>query len=271
MSILTQERDVIIGMGDVGSAFSKLLWREGEPLEGYDIDSTKCFQNSCNSTDQIYFLHICIPFKKFPDFKSSVLKSIEVYKPKAIVIHSTVAPRTTQKIQSEVNIPVFYSPIRGVHARMIEDMKRYTKFYSVEKKFSASDVEKTYEQRLNKAGVKTKKMSSPVTLELAKILTDTSYYGWLIAYAQKTKMIADSYGVDFDEMWAFSEEIQKFLNNRPKMYAGMIGGHCVLPNLELLDDDTLLLIKEINKEFSKEKKLPREVYSLKPLLRNKKK
>jgi len=250
---LTKERDVIIGMGEVGSAFSKLLQREGEPLEGYDIDSKKCFQHSCNSTDLIYFLHICIPFKKFPEFSSSVKKSIQDIKPKAIVIHSTVAPKTTQKIQSEVDIPVLYSPIRGVHARMIDDMKRYTKFYSVEKKFSNPVIEKAYENRLSKAGVTTKKMSSPITLELAKILTDTSYYGWLIAYAQKTKMIADDYGVDFDEMWAFSDEIQKFLNNRPKMYAGMIGGHCVLPNLELLGDDTLLLIKEINKEFSEGK------------------
>ena len=241
-------------MGEVGSAFSKILQRKGEPLEGFDVDSKKCFQNSCNSSDKIYFLHICIPFKKFQDFKSAVLKSIEDYKPKAIVIHSTVAPKTTQKIQSEVDIPVFYSPIRGVHARMIDDMKRYTKFYSIEKKFSNADVEKTFEQRMNKAGVATKKLSTPVTLELAKILTDTSYYGWLIAYAQKTKMIADTYGVDFDEMWSFSDEIQKFLQNRPKMYAGMIGGHCILPNLDLIDDDTLLLIKEINKEFSEGQK-----------------
>jgi len=181
-------------------------------------------------------------------------KSIQDFKPKAIVIHSTLAPKTTQKIQSKVDIPVFYSPIRGVHSRMVEDMKRYTKFYSVEKNFSDVDIEKAFENRLKQAGLKPKKMSSPITLELAKILTDTSYYGWLIAYAQKTKMIADSYGVDFEEMWAFSDEIQKFLNNRPKMYAGMIGGHCVLPNLELLGDDTLLLIKEINKEFSKENK-----------------
>ena len=241
-------------MGEVGSAFSKLLQREGEPLEGYDIDLKKCFQYSCNSTDQIYFLHICIPFKKFPEFRSSILKYIEDFKPKAIVIHSTVAPKTTQKIQSEVTIPVFFSPVRGVHSRMIEDMKRYTKFYSVEKKFNKPDVEKAYEKKMSNAGIQTKKLSSPITLELAKILTDTSYYGWLIAYAQKTKMIADNYGVDFDEMWSFSDEIQKFLNNRPKLYAGMIGGHCVLPNLDLLDDDTLLLIKEINKQFSKEKK-----------------
>jgi len=133
MSLLTQERDVIIGMGEVGSAMFKILARDGVPLEGYDVEPKKCSKNSCNPDDQIFFLHICIPFKKFSKFSSSVKKSIQDFKPKAIVIHSTVAPRTTQKIQSEVNIPVFYSPIRGVHARMIEDMKRYTKFYSVEK------------------------------------------------------------------------------------------------------------------------------------------
>ncbi len=254
MGRMPQERDVVIGMGEVGSAFSKLLRREGEPLEGYDIDLKKCFQNSCNPDDIIYFLHICIPFKQFPEFRTSVLQSIEKYKPKAIAIHSTVAPKTTQKIQSEVEIPVLYSPIRGVHTRMIDDMKRYAKFYSVDKKFSGTDVEKAYEKRMSKAGVSTKKISTTVTLELAKILTDTSYYGWLIAYAQKTKMIADNYGVDFDEMWSFSDEIQKFLNNRPKMYAGMIGGHCILPNLDLIGDDTLLMIKEINREFSEGKK-----------------
>ena len=84
MRILTHQRDIIIGMGEVGSAFSKILQRKGEPLEGYDIDSTKCFKNSCNHDDQIYFLHICIPFKKFSAFRTSVLKSIDDYKPKAI-------------------------------------------------------------------------------------------------------------------------------------------------------------------------------------------
>jgi len=249
---LSLERDVIVGMGEVGSGLSKILLKEGKPLEGYDIDPKKCFQNSCNRTDHIFFLHICIPFKKFPEFRLSILKFVQDYKPKAIVIHSTVAPKTTQKIQSDLDIPVLYSPVRGVHSRMIDDMKRYTKYYSLDKKFPRINVEKAFEIQMSKAGIKTKKMSNSVTLELAKILTDTSYYGWLIAYAQKTKMIADNYGVDFDEMWSFSDEIQKFLNNRPKMFAGMIGGHCILPNLDLIDDDTLLLIKEINKQFAKD-------------------
>ena len=92
-------------------------------------------------------------------------------------------------------------------------------------------------------------MSNPLTLELSKIIVDTSYYGWLINYAQITYMIARKYNVNYDEMWSFSDEIHKFLGNRPKMYPGFIGGHCVIPNLELIRNDELSLINKINKSL----------------------
>ena len=103
-------------------------------------------------------------------------------------------------------------------------------------------------------GVKTKHMSKPVTLELAKILCDTSYLGWLINYSQITNVIAKTYDVDYDEMWIFSDEIHKLLGNRPKMYPGYIGGHCVIPNLELINNQTLNLIKKMNDIYVKNKK-----------------
>ena len=64
-------------------------------------------------------------------------------------------------------------------------------------------------------------------------------------------MIADKYSVDYDEMWLFSDEIHKFLGNRPKMFPGFIGGHCVIPNLELIDEKSLNQIDQINKIFKK--------------------
>ena len=100
-------------------------------------------------------------------------------------------------------------------------------------------------------GIKTKKMSMPETLELAKIICDTSYLGWLVNYAQLSNMIAIEHGVNYDEMWSFTEEIQKFLGNRPKMYPGHIGGHCVIPNLGLLDNQTLNIIKKLNNSYKK--------------------
>ena len=52
-------------------------------------------------------------------------------------------------------------------------------------------------------------------------------------------------------MWTFADEIQKLLKNRPKMFPGFIGGHCVIQNLDLISDKTLNLIKEINLDYAK--------------------
>jgi arginine/lysine/ornithine decarboxylase len=107
---------------------------------------------------------------------------------------------------------------------------------------------------MRKSGVKTKRMSDPLTLELAKVVCDTSYYGWLINYAQISQIITSKYKVDYDEMWSFADEIHKFLGNRPKLFPGYIGGHCVIPNLELMNDYSLNQIKKINESFRKFKK-----------------
>jgi hypothetical protein len=64
-------------------------------------------------------------------------------------------------------------------------------------------------------------------------------------------MIAIKHNVDHEEMWSFSDEIHKFLGNRPKMFPGFIGGHCVIPNLDLIDDDALGIIRTINSDYAK--------------------
>ena len=46
------------------------------------------------------------------------------------------------------------------------------------------------------------------------------------------------------------------------MFPGIIGGHCVIPNLELVHDHTLNPIKELNTAYkSKPKKLKRIITS----------
>ena len=119
---------------------------------------------------------------------------------------------------------------------------------------------KTFSRKMKNCGVKTRQMSTPETLELGKILCDTSYLGWLINYAQLTNMIAIQYNIDYDEMWTFSDEIHKFLGNRPKMYPGFIGGHCVIPNLDLMHNQTLDLIKKINTMYSKKVKNTKTIH-----------
>ena len=195
-------------------------------------------------------MHICIPFNKL--FISEVRKLEKKFKPRLIVIHSTISPHTTEKLQNKLEIPIIYSATRGVHKRMLRDLKRYVKFYSIyENAPNSKWASKIFENKLKKCNVKYQKMSTPLTLELAKIICDTSYYGWLINYAQISKIITEKENVDYDEMWKFSDEIHKILKNRPKMFPGFIGGHCVIPNLELIDDDSLNQISTINKIFKK--------------------
>ena len=56
------------------------------------------------------------------------------------------------------------------------------------------------------------------------------------------------------------EEIHKILGNRPKMYRGFIGGHCVIPNLDLIQNQTLDLIKSINEKYSKQVKNSKTIH-----------
>lgn len=250
-----KEKNIVAGLGEIGMPFLQLLSKSNITI-GYDINpklfDIKNFEklkktNTC-------FLHICIPFST--KFISQVKSLYRKFSPKCIVIHSTISPYTTKKIQSDLPIPIIYSATRGVHKRMISDMKKYTKFYALEKNApNMKWASKSYSSLLKKSGIKSKIISQPITLELAKIIVDTSYYGWLINYAQLSNMIAKEHNVDYDEMWSFADEIHKFLGNRPKMYPGFIGGHCVIPNLDLIHNQTLNLIKKINDSYIK--KIPK--------------
>lgn len=248
---MKQNKDIVVGLGEIGRPIMEVL-SKSRIVIGFDVNKKLMDLKKFNKLEHLEtnFIHICIPFTN--TFNSNVKSLYRKFSPKCIVIHSTISPYTTKKLQSELPIPIIYSATRGVHKRMISDLKKYTKFYALEKgapkKKWASE---TYSRLLKKCGIKSKKMSEPITLELAKIVVDTSYYGWLINYAQLSNMIAKEHRINYDEMWSFADEIQELLGNRPKMFPGYIGGHCVIPNLALINDRTLNLIKEINSDYAK--------------------
>jgi len=245
------KKDIVIGLGEIGKPILQLI-SKSYPAVGYDINEKLMNTIKFKKYEkyQTRFIHVCIPYTN--KFVQHVISLAKKFEPEGLVIHSTIRPTTTQKIQSSLKIPVIYSATRGVHRRMIYDLRRYTKFYAIAQNANRSKwASSSYEKLMKKCDIKTKKMSSPIALELAKIVVDTSYYGWLINYAQLSNMIAMKYKVNYDEMWSFADEIHKFLRNRPKMFPGFIGGHCVIPNLALIEDDTLNLIKIINSDYGR--------------------
>ena len=248
------KKNVVAGLGEIGSPILLLLSKKHLAV-GYDIDKKIMDEKKFQKYESVStsFLHICIPFSK--NFVKNVKSLYSKFKPEIIVIHSTTSPGTTKKLQQNLPVPVIVSPIRGVHKRMLYDLRRYAKFFSMEPSApKAKLAAANYTRLMKKCGVKTKKISKPITLELAKLVVDTSYYGWLINYAQISNLIAQKYGVDYDEMWSFADEIEKFVGNRPKMFPGNIGGHCVIPNLELVDEKELWQIDKINNFYVKKVK-----------------
>ena len=246
---ISKTKDVVAGLGEIGRPILQLI-SKGTTTLGYDKNPKLNTKSSKKfSSLETNFLHICIPFSG--KFTSNVVALNKKYNPKGIVIHSTISPGTTKKLQSKMSIPIIYSATRGVHKRMLYDLKRYTKFFAIESDApKAKWATKTFSNLMKKCKVKTKKMLNPKTLELAKIIVDTSYYGWLINYAQISNIIAKKHGVDYDEMWSFVDEIHKYLGNRPKMYPGFIGGHCIIENLDLINNETLNMIDEINNLYA---------------------
>ena len=245
------KKDVVAGIGEIGKPILKLLSKQNITV-GFDLNPDLMDQRKFKRYKnlQTSFLHITIPVTG--KFINNVLKLDKKFQPECIVIHSTIKPGTTKKLQEKLSIPVIYSATRGIHKRMIYDLKRYTKFFVISEnaprgKWASS----RFVKLMKRCGIKTKKMSKPETLELAKIICDTSYLGWLVNYAQLSNRIAIQYGIDYDEMWSFSDEIHKFLGNRPKMYPGYIGGHCVIPNLNLINNETLNLINKMNNDYAK--------------------
>ena len=243
--------DIILGMGEVGETLFDLLVDKKFDCVGIDLDNTKCKKYSENEViKNPEYLHVCLP-GELTGFTNIVLNWMDKIKNiQVVIIHSTVKPGTTKIIQEKSSIPILFSPVRGVHRRFLNDIKKYTKFIS----FDGIEIDSKIKIDLENRFEKVDWMSTTKTAELAKILVDTTYYGWLINYAQITKMICEKENVDFDEMWKFADEIHENLGNRPKMFPGIIGGHCVIPNLDLVEYENLDIIKKINEMYEKFKK-----------------
>ncbi len=254
------KKNVVVGLGEIGNPIYKLLSKKLITV-GYDVNPKLMNKSAFKKFEKIptNLLHVAIPVTK--SFENDILKLTKNFQPQCIIIHSTISPGTTSRLQKKLKIPIIYSATRGVHKRMIKDLKRYTKFFAIsnnapKKQWAINEYYKT----MKKAGIKTQQMTKPETLELAKILCDTSYLGWLINYAQLTNTIAIKHNVDYDEMWTFSDEIHNILGNRPKLFPGFIGGHCVIPNLDLIQNQTLNLIKSINDKYSKQVKNSKNIH-----------
>jgi len=209
---------VIVGLGEVGKPLFEIIKTQHEVF-GVDIDLAAPLKR-CD------VMHVCFPFRE-QKFADQVVEYIGRYQPALTIINSTVAPGTSRRIAGESDMAVVNSPVRGKHARMREEMLHYTKFIGAVDPESGARAAQHFES----VGIKSKVLGSPETTEIAK-LTETTYFGVLIAWAQEVERYCRELGAEYDEVVSFYEEIKFF---PPVKYSpGVIGGHCVMPNIDIL-------------------------------------
>jgi UDP-N-acetyl-D-mannosaminuronate dehydrogenase len=136
-------------------------------------------------------------------------------------------------------------------------MKRDILFWSKYVGGATSEAAELAKRHFEELGLKVKVLRSPVETELAKLF-ETIYRAWMIACFQEMHRISRHFGADFDEVVDMIEDIHRVHFNKPLHYPGVIGGHCLIPNTELLlkayDSEFLRLILKSNEKRKKEVK-----------------
>jgi UDP-N-acetyl-D-mannosaminuronate dehydrogenase len=212
---------VVIGLGEVGRPLLELIRRRGRTAVAIDVEPREL-----PARGSVDVLHVCFPFE-IADFVGEAARYIELLAPRLTIVNSTVAVGTTRAIHARTGAAIVHSPVRGKHVRMLEELQSYVKFVGGIDR----DAAEAAAAHFAGLGMDARILAAPEATELAK-LTETTYFGLLIAWAQEVERYCDAIGTDYDEVASFYDEI-RFLP--PVRYVpGVIGGHCVLPNIEIL-------------------------------------
>ena len=210
---------VVVGLGEIGRPILDLVAMQHDAI-GVDVSPPP------QRVSAVDILHICYPFD-IEDFVAETARYIGLFTPSLTIINSTVAVGTTRAVAKKTGAAVVHSPVRGKHPHMTQDLRRYVKFVGG---VEGSDAERAADH-FRSIGMTTTVLSSPEATELAK-LTETTYFGLMIAWAQEIERYCDQLALNYDEIVSFFKEIVFF---PPVKYVpGVIGGHCVIPNLEIL-------------------------------------
>jgi UDP-N-acetyl-D-mannosaminuronate dehydrogenase len=230
------ETVMVIGLGEIGRPIFEVL-KESERFKVYGVDldeakMRKLGQSISRLPEKVDVMHICLPCPSQREFLRTVLHYTERIKPKLLIIDSTVPPGTTFEVYEKCNCLVAHSPIYGEHRSpeyMKWEIRRWRKIIGGVNVESA----KAARNHFKKAHVKTTILTGPLETELVKLL-ETIYIAWMVVFFQETHRVTRHFKANFEDIMRSIGEIHRVRLDRPIWYPGFIGGHCLIPNTELL-------------------------------------
>lgn len=218
----------IIGNGEIGSSLVEVYNEKNIDTMVRDLDFNKI-------SGDVSILNICLPHTK--NFVKIVNDYVLEYEPKLTIIHSTIPVGTTKKINGNC----VHSPVRGVHPNLKEGIQKFVKFIG----YNDIESRNLAEKHFNSLGIEYYSIENSNSSELAK-LTSTTYYGLCIAWHGEVKKMCDKYDIDFDTINKWTDSYNSCYSElgmsnvvRPNLYPpnNGIGGHCVIPNTEILNNE----------------------------------
>ena len=249
---MNKEKVLVVGLGDVGRPLLELL-KESEhfAVYGFDINEEKMREvGQTTVPSKVDVMHVCIPCVSRGEFVNAVAGYVKRFKPRLVIVNSTVPAGTTMEVHKRCGCLVAHSPVRGVHEsleHMKWELKRWTRYVGGADAESVEAARKHFEA----LGLKTKVLKSCTETELAKLF-ETTYRAWMIACFQEMHRISRHFGADFDGVVDFLEDTHRVRLDRPLMFPDVIGGHCLIPNTKLLlksyDSEFLRLILKSNEK-----------------------
>lgn len=221
---------IVLGLGEIGKPIYGRIkeLNPGRKVTGYDPR----FNDALPPEEPYMGMHICFP-ETF-GFVDIIQEYVERYTPDCVIIHSTVSPGMTQRLNDTLDVRggVYYSPVRGnVKDGMGWSLVVYTKYVAG---YASKHNQDTVVLYLSRCGFRPKWTGDPESLEWAKLL-DLAWYATNIAFFQEAERILE----DRDLSWEVLEEFMKSTQvesegkvQRSVFYGGHIGGHCVIPAIE---------------------------------------
>jgi hypothetical protein len=226
---LMQKTVVVAGCGEIGFPIYQLSRGGYEQVIALDPR----FGEPESPKYPVAALHVAIP-GSLTNFIEIVSTYAERYAPDIVLVHSSSEPGKTDELVHRLGEEkVVHAQVHGKHTggKMRSDMLRYPKFIAT-RSDQAFEKAKTVLAAMGHSPDRIVRLSSPLAGEMAKLLA-TTFFGYLIVWTQEVERMSRSCGVPFEELMSFAQlETDDFRIN--DKFPGVIGGHCVMPNIELL-------------------------------------
>ena len=229
----------VVGYGSVGKALVAHLQKHEYVIDIIDPELDQFPEYEAYQT-----MHITIPYLSDTQYLAAFRTWVNRCKPKFIIIHSTLNPFILPMLTSEDAFVIAYAPIRNREQDMAKEMGTMQLFAAIidpiqhikaPQQLFFDYIDKNFDVVW---------FDDAKALAFGKLM-ETTWFGMNIAFCQMMKETCDHFGFNFDEAYTqyteysrigkdYREDPLEYMT-RPIFVPNVIGGKCVIQNLDIVD------------------------------------